>query len=225
MASRGSTAVLTVTGVLTSYVPTSGPITPTWTVALAPAFTAPPVQVRVVSPGGRSQLNRLVAVTVTESTVSGSVTVSTTSLALVLPRLSTVTVYTMSCVGRAVTGPLMTARRSGSGPPAPETTCVVTVSLVVKVVADLVPVTSTTLLRVVPLAATTLPLIVTVHVWKPWRTEALQVTRLPVWPQLPTELVSTSALVVSTPVSPTGIWSVSWTSVTLAPPVFVTTMV
>src|SRR5688500_8787201 len=131
----------------------------------------------------------------------------------------------MSDDGSAVTGPLMVATRSGSEPPPPlEPTWVVTVSDVLKVVADLVPVTLAVLFSVVPLGTFTTPRIVTVHDWKPWRVPALRRMRLPSWPQLPTVLVVTSALVPSTPVRPVT-WSARLTSVTLDPPVLVTTIV
>ncbi len=129
-------------------------------------------------------------------------------------------------------GPVLLMLRSGFGspPPVPPLTSTDTLPVVVKVCADLVPVTEAVLLSVVPSAAVTWPRMVTVQTAPPLSVPASQVTTLPLgppWEQLPLELVivscGTAGGVWITPTPLT--WSVITTLLTLEPPVLVTVIV
>src|SRR6266542_5107704 len=89
-------------------------------------------------------------------------------------------------------GPVLAIVRSGSAVPPPPLTIVVAVAVVVEFCADLVPVTEAVLLIVVPLAAVTMPRIVTTHVPPPSIVPALHAIRFTFCVQLPRVLVSTN---------------------------------
>src|SRR6266581_2006019 len=121
-------------------------------------------------------------------------------------------------------GPALEMARSARGDPPPLLTRVVAVAVLVKFWADFVPVTEAVLFRVVPLAAVTMPRIVTTHDPPPSRVPAAQVTRLAFWEQLPRVLVRTSW--GGAPMPPTPFtWSERTTLSTLAPPVLTAVIV
>src|SRR6266436_2664302 len=114
--------------------------------------------------------------------------------------------------------------RSARGDPPPLLTRVVAVAVLVKFWADFVPVTEAVLFKVVPLAAVTMPRIVTTHTPPPSTVPAEQVTRLAFCAQLPRELVRTSW--GGTPMPPTPFtWSESTRLLAFAPPVLTTVIV
>src|SRR5262245_48039584 len=116
-------------------------------------------------------------------------------------------------------GPVFEIVRSGSGVPAPPLTWVEAVPVVVKFCADRVPVTDAVVLMVVPLAAVTMPVMVTTQVPPPSIVPPLQVTNPLLCAQLPRVLVSASF--GGTPMPPTPFtWSDSSMLVSLDPAVF-----
>src|SRR5262245_53336499 len=94
---------------------------------------------------------------------TGTVSTTVISVAFCVPVLFTVSVYVIGAEIATLVGPVLLIDRSGNGPP-PLLTLVVTVFVVVKFCADLVPLTETVLFSTDPLGAVTIPRIDTVQV-------------------------------------------------------------